>query len=119
MNNRRKNARSIGIAPIFPWICLVLILVAYGLVLVNLAHQSIRLGQECIRKEERLEKLIQENERAAAHIATLTSPRELKRRLIANKSSMVKIPEDRIVWLVPAGSGQDGIRAVSLLNRER
>ncbi len=119
MNNRRKSTRSIGIAPVIPWVCLVALLVAYGLVLVNLAHRSIQLGQECTKKEERLEKLIQENESAAAHIATLTSPRELKRRLIANNSSMVKIPEDRIVWLMPARSGEEGIRAVSLLHRER
>jgi hypothetical protein len=118
MINKRKAERTIGIAPVFRWVCLAILLGAYGLVLVNVSHRAIRLGQETAGKEERLKKLVQENELATAHIAMLLSPQEIRRRLVANNSTLVKIPESRIVWL-PASAPDEGIRAVSLSARER
>lgn len=118
-NNRRKLARTIGIAPVFTWVSLGLLLGAYGLLLVNISNQAIRLGQETADKEQRLKHLIQDNERAVGHIANLTSAPELKRRLVANNSRLVMIPEDRIVWLMPSVAADNGIRAVSYSARER
>ncbi len=119
MNNKRKTERTFGIAPVFRWVCLAGLVGAYGLILVNVSHSAIRLGQETAAKEERLKKLIQENERAAAHIAMLVSPQEIRRRLVANNSDLVIIPKDRIVWRAPETGIDEGVRAVSYSSADR
>jgi predicted site-specific integrase-resolvase len=81
IENRRKYANPIHVAPLFKWLLLASFVAACGLLFVFIKNQQHFLGEETREVERQIRDVRAQNEVLLARISALSSRAELQRKL--------------------------------------
>ena len=110
IENRRKYANPIHIAPLFRWLLLALVRGGCGLLFVFIKNQQHFLGEQTREVERQIRDVRAQNEVLLARISALSSRAELQRKLNQGLIALQPIQDHCIARIGQPAHGREGRR---------
>ena len=120
IENHRKYANPIQIAPLFRWLMLAAFVACCGLLFVFIKNQQHFLGEQTREVERQIRDVRAQNEVLLARISALSSRAELQRKLNQGLIALQPIQDHAIARIgQPVTAERDGVLRTAANERFR